>query len=201
MSGAGRLQQRRGEGRVKSLNRFAGGPHADGYENPGNWNFAYMNVPGCLAWLQGLVPERDLRKAGAFFRKLKRKGVRLPASEPAPIRLRGPNGKREYVWSLDAMPYEPASRDAGPEPPDEHSELEWLGFDHLQADYIVAVNYEKCPAKDLCRRLGCDAREVERRAASVKRRIARMQYDAAVAHEHAFLQQSPGSFTEPWPED
>jgi hypothetical protein len=161
-----------------------------------------QEVPASLVWLRAFVPEKELLlKAGAWLRKLKKRHIRLPASDPAPIRLRGPDGERQYVWSLDAMPYEPAFRDDGPEPADEHSELVWLGFDYIEADYIIAVNYERCPAKDLCRRLGCDAREVERRAASVKRRIARMRYDAAVDHEKAFLQRTPAEFNDPWPKD
>jgi len=153
------------------------------------------------AALRAIIPERELVAGEAWLQDLKNKGIRLPAPEPAPIRLRGPNGRRELVLSLDAMPY--PVRDGVAEDVDDggstlEAELFDQGFDHVEADYVIAVNYEKCPAKDLCRRLGCDAREVERRATSVRRRIDRMRYAAAVAHEKTFLNGFP---VEPFPED
>ena len=163
-----------------------------------------MKMPAFIAALFATSTEDDKLEIQAWLKLPKNRNIRLPAADPAPIRLRGPDGQRKLVWSLDAMPYLPPF-DLGPEPPDKHSEaiaeLEDLGFDDVEADFIVAVNYEQCPAKDLCRRLGCDAREVERRAASVRRRIDRMRYKAAVAHEKAFLQRSPVEFRDPWPKD
>lgn len=161
-------------------------------------------VPAYLAWLRGLIPDKHLTDADRDWRRVReKKHIRLPASEPAPIRLRGPDGQRAVVLSLDAMLY--AVPDGVAEDADDGLtgllfELLEQGFDEVEADYIVAVKYEKCPRKDLCRRLGCGAQEVERRATSVRRRIDRIRYEAAVAHEKAFLRRAT-EFSSTWPED
>jgi hypothetical protein len=161
-----------------------------------------VKVPVCLAWLRGLVPDRDLREAGEWLRALKKKRIQLPASDPGPIRPRTSDGHRQNVVSLDGLPYlQPHVDQEPPEDPDFSTivmDLEDQGFTAVEVDLIIAIEYEKVPPLALLTRLGCDQHEAERRAESVRRRMIRRNYKAAVAHELTFLN---GIAAEPWPED